>query len=115
MLEMKIILVMTLRAFDIRADYAQWDIQLGRERPGDELGGKRVMFGEFFLFPSFPFLYTFSSLIYTHFPKNYPKSISIPYINNLPPGYRAYPQMKAAAKPADGMPARVTRRKTRTE
>lgn len=47
MLDMKIIMVMTLRDFDIKAEYEEWDRTLGREKPGDMLDGKRGMFGEF--------------------------------------------------------------------
>jgi hypothetical protein len=47
MLEMKIVLVMTVRDFDVVGAYEEWDRQLGREKPGDMLGGKRGMFGEF--------------------------------------------------------------------
>lgn len=46
LLEMKIIMVMTLRYFDIKADYEEWDRKLGREKPGEILGGRRGMFGE---------------------------------------------------------------------
>jgi cytochrome P450 len=45
-LEMKIILAMTLRDFDIKADYETWDKRLGREKPGDILDGRRGMFGK---------------------------------------------------------------------
>ncbi|KAH8816397.1 cytochrome P450 monooxygenase-like protein [Xylogone sp. PMI_703] len=45
MLEMKIILAMTAREFDIKAAYEEWDRKLGREKPGDILGGRRGMFG----------------------------------------------------------------------
>jgi cytochrome P450 len=46
MLEMRIILAMTLRDFDIVADYIYWDKTLGRQNPGDILDGRRGMFGE---------------------------------------------------------------------
>ena len=45
-LEIKIILAMTLREFDFKEDYETWDRKLGREKPGDILGGRRGMFGE---------------------------------------------------------------------
>ncbi|RFU32546.1 hypothetical protein B7463_g3778, partial [Scytalidium lignicola] len=45
LLEMKIILAMTAREFDVRAAYEEWDTMLGREKPGDILGGRRGMFG----------------------------------------------------------------------
>jgi len=45
MLEMKIIMVMTLRDFDVKENYAEWERKIGREKPGDDLGGKRTMFG----------------------------------------------------------------------
>ncbi len=46
MLEMKIILALTLRDFDVESGYEEWDRKLGREKPGDMLDGKRGMFGE---------------------------------------------------------------------
>jgi cytochrome P450 len=49
MLEMKIVLAMTVRDFDVVAAYEEWDRSLGREKPGDMLGGRRGMFGEFHL------------------------------------------------------------------
>ncbi|KAE9371570.1 cytochrome P450 [Stipitochalara longipes BDJ] len=70
MLDIKVIMVMTLRDFDIKAEYEEWDLALGREKPGEMLDGRRGMFG-----------------------------------------HRAYQQLKATAKPADGMPVKVTRRK----
>jgi cytochrome P450 len=39
-LEMKIILAMPLKDFDIKADYEPWDKKLGREKPGDILDGR---------------------------------------------------------------------------
>ncbi|KAL2070212.1 hypothetical protein VTL71DRAFT_13238 [Oculimacula yallundae] len=45
LLEMKIIMVMTLRDFDISSAYEEWDRKLGREKPGEMLDGKRGMFG----------------------------------------------------------------------
>lgn len=70
MLELKIIMVMTIREFDVQAAYEEWDRKLGRENPGSVLEGRRGMFGD-----------------------------------------RAYQEMKATAKPSDGMPARVSRRR----
>ena len=46
MLEMKIIMALTLRDFDISAEYEEWDRMLGREKPGETLGGRRGMFGK---------------------------------------------------------------------
>lgn len=46
MLEMKIIMVMTCRDFDVKIDYTEWERKMGREKPGDDLGGKRTMFGK---------------------------------------------------------------------
>lgn len=48
MLEMKIILVMTSRDFDVKINYAEWERKIGRANPGDDLGGKRTMFGQYF-------------------------------------------------------------------
>ena len=45
MLEMKIIMVLTLRHFDISAEYGEWDRKMGRERPGETLNGRRCVFG----------------------------------------------------------------------
>jgi len=70
MLEMEIIMVLTLRDFDISAEYEEWDRKMGREKPGETLDGRRGMFE-----------------------------------------YRAYQVMKATAKPADGLPVRVKRRR----
>ncbi|KUJ06776.1 cytochrome P450 [Mollisia scopiformis] len=67
MLEMKIIMALTIREFDITACYEEWDRKLGREKPGEMLDGKRGMFG-----------------------------------------HRAFQEMKATAKPVDGMPVRVS-------
>ena len=47
MLDMKVIMAMTLRDYDIKAEYEEWDRALGREKPGEMLGGRRGMFGEF--------------------------------------------------------------------
>jgi hypothetical protein len=47
MLDMKVIMAMTLRDFDIKAEYEEWDRALGREKPGEMLDGRRGMFGEF--------------------------------------------------------------------
>ncbi|KAF8861636.1 cytochrome P450 [Acephala macrosclerotiorum] len=69
MLELKIIMAMTVRKFDVEAAYEEWDRKLGREDPGSVLEGRRGRFGD-----------------------------------------RAYQEMKATAKPSDGMPARVSRR-----
>jgi cytochrome P450 len=44
---MKVILAMTLRDFDIKADYETWDKKLGREQLGDILNGRRGMFGKY--------------------------------------------------------------------
>ena len=44
-LEMKIMMVLTLRQFEISAAYEEWDTQRGRKLPGDILDGKRGMFG----------------------------------------------------------------------
>lgn len=49
MFEMKIIMVLTLRNFDISAEYEDWDRSLGREIPGETLDGRRGMFGMCFL------------------------------------------------------------------
>ncbi|EDN98258.1 hypothetical protein SS1G_13116 [Sclerotinia sclerotiorum 1980 UF-70] len=46
LLEMKIIMAMTLREFDIRSDYETWDRNLGRKEPGGTLNGTRGMFGD---------------------------------------------------------------------
>lgn len=46
MLDIKIIMVMTLRDFEVEARYEEWDRMLGREKPGEILGGRRGMFGE---------------------------------------------------------------------
>ncbi|EKD21755.1 cytochrome P450 71B25 [Drepanopeziza brunnea f. sp. 'multigermtubi' MB_m1] len=69
LVETKVNMVLTCREFDVEAAYAVWDRKMGREKPGETLGGKRGLFGS-----------------------------------------RAYQQMKATAKPADGMPARVRKR-----
>jgi cytochrome P450 len=45
MLEIKIVLALTLRDFDVESAYEEWDRKLGREKPGDTLNGKRGMFG----------------------------------------------------------------------
>lgn len=46
LLEMKIVMAMTLREFDIKSDYETWDRKLGRKEPGGILNGTRGMFGE---------------------------------------------------------------------
>ncbi|KAL3419819.1 P450 monooxygenase [Phlyctema vagabunda] len=46
LLEMKIILAMTLRDFDIKAEYEEWDRMHGRDKPGDVLEGRRGVLGE---------------------------------------------------------------------
>ncbi|KAI9894092.1 MAG: hypothetical protein M1814_004862 [Vezdaea aestivalis] len=43
--EMKVVLALTLRSFDITAEYEEYDRLMGREKPGSTLGGKRGMFG----------------------------------------------------------------------
>jgi cytochrome P450 len=45
-LEMKIIMATTCRTYDVVARYEDWDRKMGREKPGDTLGGKRGMFGK---------------------------------------------------------------------
>jgi cytochrome P450 len=45
MLETKIIMALTLRDFDIRGAFEEWDAKLGRKKPGDMLDGQRGMFG----------------------------------------------------------------------
>jgi cytochrome P450 len=45
MLEIKIIMALTLRSFDFSSAYEDYDMRLGREKPGEMLGGKRGMFG----------------------------------------------------------------------
>lgn len=90
---MKVILSLTVRDFVIKDAYEEWDRRLGREEPGGTVGGKRGVFGES------------SSLISV---RDGPIKESICVDGNL--GYRAYQVVKASAKPADDMPARVTRR-----
>ncbi|QSZ30934.1 hypothetical protein DSL72_000493 [Monilinia vaccinii-corymbosi] len=46
LLEMKIIMAMSLREFDITSDYETWDRKQGRREPGDVLNGTRGMFGD---------------------------------------------------------------------
>lgn len=46
MLEMKIIMAMTLREFDVFEQYEEWDRRLGRKNPGELLDGKRGSFGK---------------------------------------------------------------------
>lgn len=46
LLEMKIIMALTLREFDIKTDYETWDRKLGRKDPGSILDGSRGLFGE---------------------------------------------------------------------
>lgn len=43
---MKVILACTIRDFDVKDAYEEWDRRLGREDPGGILGGKRGVFGE---------------------------------------------------------------------
>lgn len=50
LIEMKVIMVLTLRDFDVRDAYEEYDRSLGRVEPGSILGGKRGNFGEFVLF-----------------------------------------------------------------
>lgn len=45
---MKIILALTIRDFEVKAAYEEWDRMMGREKPGDMLEGRRGMFGEWF-------------------------------------------------------------------
>jgi hypothetical protein len=87
MLEMKIVLALTIRDFDVVAAYEEWDRSLGREKPGDMLDGKRGMFGEFHL-------------------QNC--ELRIRKLTRI--GYRMYGVMKITSKPVDGMPTRVHRR-----
>lgn len=47
MLEMKIILVMSVGGFDVKAEYEKWEVKIGRENPGSEINGQRMMFGMF--------------------------------------------------------------------
>jgi cytochrome P450 len=47
MLEIKIVLALTLRDFDVESGYEEWDRMLGREKPGDMLDGRRGMFGKY--------------------------------------------------------------------
>jgi len=44
-LEMKVFMVLTLREFDVVAAYEEYDRLKGREKPGEDLGGKRGTFG----------------------------------------------------------------------
>ncbi|KAL2060699.1 hypothetical protein VTL71DRAFT_9340 [Oculimacula yallundae] len=46
MLEMKIVLALTLRDFDISTQYEEWDRSMGRASPGETLDGRRGMFGD---------------------------------------------------------------------
>jgi cytochrome P450 len=92
MLEMKIILALTVRSFDISAAYEDWDRLKGRKMPGDTLGGTRGFLGGC--------LYALNS------------SDWFAYVHaNVPIGYRAYQVLIASAKPAESMPARVKLRK----
>lgn len=52
---MKVILACTVRDFEVRDAYEEWDRRLGRRDPGGVEGGKRGVFGEFFCFFTFPF------------------------------------------------------------
>jgi hypothetical protein len=45
MLEIKVVMALTVRDFDVQDAYEEWDRKLGRKKPGDDLGGKRGMFG----------------------------------------------------------------------
>jgi len=45
MLELKLIIAMTVRNFDMVDAYKEWDTRLGRAKPGETLGGKRGAFG----------------------------------------------------------------------
>lgn len=47
MLELKIIMAMTCRQFDVQSGYAEWDRKMGRESPGSVLGENRGAFGRF--------------------------------------------------------------------
>lgn len=47
LLEMKILMAMTIRDFDIKAEYEEWDRMLGREKPGETLDGRRGILGMF--------------------------------------------------------------------
>jgi hypothetical protein len=87
LLEMKIILAMTLRDFDFEEDYETWDRNLGREKPGDILDGRRGMFGE------------------SEF------SVKDDMCTDLNAGQRGYQRLIASAKPCDGLPGRFIRRK----
>lgn len=46
LLEIKIIIAMTLRHFDIKAVYEEWDRMHGREKPGETLDGRRGILGK---------------------------------------------------------------------
>jgi hypothetical protein len=95
LLEMKIILALTVRDFEVRAAYDEWDRGLGREAPGEVLGGKRGMFGKWILGGFLGFCYVLRASW----------KFWLTFV-----GYRAYQVVKASAKPSDDMPARVTRR-----
>jgi cytochrome P450 len=41
LLEMKIILALMIRDFEMRAAYEEWDRMMGREKPGEMLSGRR--------------------------------------------------------------------------
>jgi cytochrome P450 len=46
LLEMKTVLALTIRDFEVRSAYEEWDRKMGREKPGEMLDGRRGMFGE---------------------------------------------------------------------
>jgi cytochrome P450 len=46
LMEIKVALALTCREFDVTNAQEEWDRKLGREKPGDQLDGRRGMFGE---------------------------------------------------------------------
>lgn len=46
LLEIRIVVALTIREFDIRNAYKEYDHKLGRPNPGGIEGGRRGMFGE---------------------------------------------------------------------
>jgi hypothetical protein len=92
---MRIILALTVRDFEVSAAYEEWDRRLGREAPGEMLGGKRGMFGKWIMGGFLGFCYVLRAS----------RKCWLTFL-----GYRAYQVVKASAKPSDDMPARVTRR-----
>ena len=46
LLDMKILMALTIREFDVRNGYKENDARLGRPNPGGIEGGKRGMFGK---------------------------------------------------------------------